>query len=129
MSGRISIFAHPEGVTEISRGLSPRKPPVRKEKRSHPEGMPDAPSMSRLIAFVFSAVLVAMPVSAPACAVCFGGDGSQISKGLTLGIFALLGVVFTVLGGIAAFFIYLAKRSRALNEVPLESPVSEPVNS
>ena len=40
-SGRISILAHPEGVTEISRGLSPRKPPVNSSESSHPEGMPE----------------------------------------------------------------------------------------
>ncbi len=80
---------------------------------------------------VCSAALLALPGSAPACAVCFGGDDSAISKGLTFGIFALLGVVFVVLGGITAFFVYLARRARATSAetVPLDQSISEPVNS
>lgn len=82
-----------------------------------------------LFAIVCGAVLLALPGSASACAVCFGGDDSAMSRGLTLGIFALLGVVFAVLGGITAFFIYLARRARNTSAVPLEQSISEPVNS
>jgi maltodextrin utilization protein YvdJ len=34
-----------------------------------------------------------------------------MAKGMNMGILSLLGVVVFVLSGIAAFFIYLAKRS------------------
>jgi hypothetical protein len=45
-----------------------------------------------------------------------------MAVGMNWGIFSLLGVVVVVLGGIAAFFVYLARRSAALAE-----PAAEPV--
>ena len=52
--------------------------------------------------------------SASACAACFGASDSDMAKGMNMGIFALLGVVVVVLGGIASFFIYLARRANSL---------------
>ena len=46
-----------------------------------------------------------------ACSVCYGEPDSAMAKGLNWGIVSLFGVVMTVLGGIAAFFIYMARRS------------------
>ncbi len=46
-----------------------------------------------------------------ACAMCFGKSDSNLAKGMNMGIFALLGVIITVLGGVAGFFIYLARRA------------------
>jgi len=37
-----------------------------------------------------------------------------MAQGMNWGIFSLLAVVGTVLGGVAGFFIYLARRSAAL---------------
>jgi hypothetical protein len=37
-----------------------------------------------------------------------------MAQGMNWGIFSLLGVVGLVLGGVAAFFIYLARRSAAM---------------
>ena len=51
------------------------------------------------------------PVASQACAVCYGDPDSPMSKGLTWGITALLVVVASVLGGIASFFVYIAKKS------------------
>lgn len=49
-----------------------------------------------------------------ACAACYGGrTDSRLAVGMNWGIFSLLGVVVCVLGGIAGFFIFLAKRSAA----------------
>ncbi len=42
-----------------------------------------------------------------------------MAKGMNWGIFSLLGVVVVVLGGIAAFFVHLAKRSAALAAQPV----------
>ena len=56
---------------------------------------------------------LAMPQSLLACAACFGASDSNQAKGMNMGIFALLGVIVVVLGGIASFFIYLARRASA----------------
>ena len=46
-----------------------------------------------------------------ACATCFGQSDSELAKGMNWGILSLLALVVFVLGGISAFFIYLAKRA------------------
>src|SRR5437867_3849085 len=48
-----------------------------------------------------------------ACAACYGQSNSAMARGVNWGIFSLLAIVVTVLGGIATFFVYLAKRSAA----------------
>ena len=58
-----------------------------------------------------------------ACSVCYGKSDSVLAKGLHWGVISLLAVVLSVLGGIAAFFIYLAKRSAAVAGGAM--PVSE----
>ncbi len=50
--------------------------------------------------------------SAPACAACYGASDSPLAQGMNWGIFSLLAVVVCVLGGIASFFIFLAKEQR-----------------
>ena len=57
-------------------------------------------------------LLLALPCSASACAVCFGNSDSPWAKALNWGILVLLFVVLTVLGGIVAFFMHMAKRAR-----------------
>jgi hypothetical protein len=48
-----------------------------------------------------------------ACAACYGQSDSPMAHGMNWGIFSLLTVVVGVLGTIAAFFIYLARRAAA----------------
>src|SRR5437899_7250947 len=54
-----------------------------------------------------------LPQSLLACSACFGKSDSNLAKGMNMGIFALLGVVAVVLGGIASFFVYLGRRAGA----------------
>ena len=54
------------------------------------------------------------PHSASACAACFGRSDSKLAEGMNMGIFSLLVVVLFVLGGVASFFVYLARRSAML---------------
>jgi hypothetical protein len=61
---------------------------------------------------LFSTLMLAVPRAALACPVCFGQSDAPMAKGVNMGIFFLLGVVAVVLAGFAAFFIYLARRSR-----------------
>jgi len=63
--------------------------------------------------FLVSAALViaSLPRSASACAACFGRSDSKLAQGMNMGILSLLVVVVCVLGGFAAFFVYLVRRS------------------
>jgi hypothetical protein len=58
--------------------------------------------------------LVLRPGSLLACAACYGASDSPMAQGMNWGIFSLLAVVALVLGAVAAFFVYLARRSAAL---------------
>jgi hypothetical protein len=68
---------------------------------------------SKMLLASLAVVLALQPGSLLACAACYGASDSPMAQGMNAGIFSLLGVVVTVLGGIAGFFIYLAKKSGA----------------
>jgi hypothetical protein len=74
---------------------------------------------------LFLLVLVVMPHSASACAVCFGNSDSPWAKALNWGILVLLFVVLTVLGGIVAFFMHMAKRAR-MTQLPATQEEFQP---
>ena len=63
-------------------------------------------------------ILCFMPDSTSACSVCFGAPDSQVAKGASWSVVALLGIVMCVLTGIAAFFVFLAKRAREAGPLP-----------
>ena len=67
----------------------------------------------RALIAVFLFGLLAFPHAVLACSACFGASDSDLAKGMNMGIFALLAVIVVVLGGIASFFIYLARRASA----------------
>jgi len=73
------------------------------------------------LAVAATAVLHAHP--AAACAACFGQSDSPLASGMNWGIFSLLAVIVPVLGGVAGFFIYLARKSNS-TVVP-EAPAGE----
>ncbi len=52
--------------------------------------------------------------AAMACAACSGQSDSPMAKGMNAGIYALLGVIGTVLCAAATFFVFLARRSAAV---------------
>ena len=60
-----------------------------------------------------------------ACAACFGQSDSNLAKGMNMGIFSLLVVVVSVLGGIAGFFIYLARKSAATAAASASQDISQ----
>ena len=65
---------------------------------------------SLILGIVFS--LIATP--AFCCAVCFGDPASPLTKALNLGIFTLLGVIFTVLISFVSLFWNIRNRSRMI---------------
>ena len=60
-------------------------------------------------------LLTLRPSSVFACAACYGQSDSPMAQGMNWGIVSLLAVIAVVLGGVAAFFIYLARRSAAMS--------------
>jgi hypothetical protein len=60
-------------------------------------------------------LLAAHPKTVWACAACYGQSDSPMAQGMNWGILSLLGVVALVLGGLAAFFVYLARKSAAVS--------------
>jgi hypothetical protein len=78
---------------------------------------------------ILAAALVALkPGAALACAACYGQSDSPLAKGMSWGILSLLVVVVGVLGSIAAFFVYLARRSAALTAEPISSDLVPSTN-
>ena len=49
-----------------------------------------------------------------ACAVCFGDPESSLTKGAVAGVLVLVGIIVSVLGGIAGMALFWAKRARML---------------
>lgn len=62
-------------------------------------------------------VALALPAVGEACAVCFGGVDSPMTKGMNNGILSLLGVLGVVQIGFVALFIRLRQRSRQLSQL------------
>ncbi|MBI3417706.1 MAG: hypothetical protein HY043_20635 [Verrucomicrobia bacterium] len=77
-----------------------------------------------LLCLTASALLLLSSPVASACAACFGKSDSKLAEGMNWGIASLLVVVVGVLGGVAAFFIFLAKKSAALAESTASAPSS-----
>jgi hypothetical protein len=77
-----------------------------------------------LLTLVISLAL--RPSSAWACAACYGQDGGPLASGMNWGIASLLGMIVLVLGGVAGFFVYLAKRSAALSAAAAEAMLDSP---
>lgn len=48
---------------------------------------------------------------ASACAACFGANDGKLAQGMNAGIFALLGVIGSVLVAIAGFFFFIVRRA------------------
>jgi heme/copper-type cytochrome/quinol oxidase subunit 2 len=48
-----------------------------------------------------------------ACAACYGQSDAPLARGMNWGIFSLLVTTVLVLGGVAASFVWLARRSAA----------------
>jgi hypothetical protein len=75
--------------------------------------------MSRVLKIKFLLAVAVMVFatqanSAFACAACYGSAKGPLMDGMKWGIFALLTTVVCVLGGIASFFVYLAKKSATI---------------
>jgi hypothetical protein len=60
--------------------------------------------------------ILAMPVIASACPVCFGQTATPLTKGANNGILFLLGIIGSVQVGFVALFVSFWRRTKALQE-------------
>ena len=72
------------------------------------------------------AVCLIQPDSLLACAACYGQSDAPMAQGMNWGILSLLGIIITVLGGVAAFFISLARRAAKAAELEFTGDPSGP---
>ena len=75
-------------------------------------------SRSRITKILLAGWIAGIALAAPsafACAACYGKSDSPLAEGMNWGIFSLLAVVVCVLGSIAGFFVFLAKKSAAVS--------------
>jgi hypothetical protein len=61
-----------------------------------------------------AAVIAARPLPSRACAACFGQSDSAMAAGMNWGILSLLVMILLMLGGVAGFFVFIARRSTRL---------------
>lgn len=69
-----------------------------------------------IAAAILAVVLLVLPQSGFACPVCYGDPQSSMTDGMNMAIVSLLGVTGGVLTGVAAFFLFLRRRLRMLNQ-------------
>jgi len=75
----------------------------------------------RVVFWGLALLFILQPSTLLACAACYGQSDSAMAKGMNWGIFTLLGVVVSVLGGIAGFFVFLARRSANASDPALQT--------
>ena len=81
----------------------------------------------RLVTSAATIAFALQPGSVLACAACYGQSDSPMAQGMNWGIFSLLAVIVSVLGGIGGFFIFLARKSASPANQPAllnQSPIT-----
>ena len=63
-----------------------------------------------------AAVLLLGVQNGHACPMCYGDPQSSSAEGMNMAIVSLLGVTGSVLAGVVAFFLFLRRRLRMLNQ-------------
>jgi hypothetical protein len=75
--------------------------------------------MRRLCATA-AAVVIGGSASVLACPLCFGAEETGVVDATRLGVLALLGITLLVQGGFVAFFLYLRKRAKYIEDIDLD---------
>ena len=83
--------------------------------------------MNRRFLFLVLTVAAFAPWRTLGCAACFGKTDSPMAVGMNYGIFALLAVIGTMLGLVASFFVFLARRSGQTPEITDNSDSGTPL--
>jgi len=79
-----------------------------------------------LRALITLIAVLAAPRLALACPVCFGQSDSPMAMAMNSGIMLMVGVFVAVLGGFAAFIIYLMRRAKVFADEPAAADSSYP---
>jgi hypothetical protein len=77
--------------------------------------------ISKLFWALLAAVAVLQTQPLFACAACYGKSDSPLAAGMNWGIMCLLGVVVFVLGSVASFFIFLAKKAASVRAIQAQT--------
>jgi hypothetical protein len=84
--------------------------------------------MGKLLWCGLAFAALSQPASTFACAACYGKSDSPLAQGMNWGIFSLLAVIVPVLGSIAVFFFFMARRAAAISS-PAGPKLPQPVPS
>ena len=82
----------------------------------------NGPQGSMVLAVLAAGVALLLAVAASACSVCFGDPNSSMSQGARAGVLVLLGVVVTVLAGLASLIVFWARRAAKLSVPEAHTP-------
>ena len=73
----------------------------------------------KIVRNILLLIIALIPAALSACPACGSANGdmpsSPLTDGMNLGILTLFGVIATVLGSIAAFFVFIIRREAALS--------------
>lgn len=72
--------------------------------------------VARLHPALVAVAMILVPRLAGACSVCFGEPDSPISRGLTVAVLFLVGVIVVVLAGVALFAVSMLRRNDKRHE-------------
>ena len=70
--------------------------------------------MGKFFAYILMLILW-MPTQLDACAVCYGAADDPMVKGMNSAIFFLLAAIGSILLGVIALTIYIARRAKLVN--------------
>ena len=83
--------------------------------------------MMSLLKSVLTFAFVMIAPSLFACAACAGGKtDSAMAQGMNAGIFLLMGVIVSVLIGVASVGFYIVRRTSRLAQLTGNEPVAQP---
>ena len=69
----------------------------------------------RKFSFVVTTILLLIPSTLDACAVCYGAPDDPMTNGMNMAILFLISVIGFVLMGIVTVIIYFARRAKFVN--------------
>ena len=78
------------------------------------------------IALLTGLAVLLLGQPALACSVCFGDPNSQMTQGVQAGVLVLLGVIGTVLLGLASLLIFWARRAARMKPAAANDRLSAP---
>ena len=82
----------------------------------------------KLLCISISVAIVCQPGLLLACAACYGQSDAPMAHGMNWGIMSLLAIIGMVLASVAGFFVYLERRSAAMQASEAVGELTEATN-